>query len=338
MVLPLDLIPLYTYPRNVSLLSVDYLLPIVTVLGIALACIITAKKQKLWMSVWAYYVVTLIPVLGIVQVGGQAMADRYTYLPSLGTFLIAGLVAARIWEKLNALKRFGPVIKPVCAVAAIFLLVCITYLTIKQTRIWKNDMTLWNYVIEKEPAKVSLAYYMRGLLFQGQGNLEKAVADYDMVNALEPFHFEVYHSLGSIHEKMGQTDRAIEDYSMAIAINPRAEEALVSRGILYGKAGLFDKAIEDFNKAVEIDPGYAPAYANRGTAYSRFGQDGRALADFSKAIELDNNYASAYMNRGSLYLKTGNKEQAHSDFRKACFLGEQAGCDALQAGIVNSGR
>jgi Tfp pilus assembly protein PilF len=331
MLAPFELIPLYTYPRDISLFSPNYFLPIIFVAGITLACIIAIKSQKLWISVWGYYVVALIPVLGIVQVGGQAMADRYTYLPGLGPFLVAGLFAAWSWEKLQPLNKRRPAIKFAVAVAAIFIFVSMTYLTVRQIGIWKDDMTLWSYVIEKEPAKVNLAYYMRGQVYQEQGYLEKAMADYNMVNALEPFHFEVYCSRASIFEKMGQPDKAIKDYSMAIAINPRAEEALIRRGILYGKAGQFDKAMEDFNRAIDINPGNPPAYVSRGTAYFRLGQNSKALADFSKAIELDQNYAGVYVNRGSLYLNTGNKEQALSDYRKACSLGNQEGCDALRA-------
>ena len=330
MLVPLNLIPLYTYPRDISLLSPNYFLPVLLVAGITLACIIAMRRQKLWMSAWGYYVVTLIPVLGIVQVGGQAMADRYTYLPGIGPFLIMGLATAWSWEKVNIIKKWSQVFK--LAVVTFFILVFLStvYFTIRQISIWKTSIDLWSYVIEKEPVKVNLAYYMRGLVYQEQGQLEKALADYNMVNALEPFHFEVYHSLGSIHEKMGQTGKAIEDYSMAIAINPHAEKALISRGILYGKAGLFNKAIVDFDKAVEVAPYYPPAYVNRGTAYFRLGQDDRALADFSRAIELDQNYAGGYVNRGSLYLKTGNKEGAVSDYRKACYLGSREGCEALQ--------
>jgi protein O-mannosyl-transferase len=331
MLVPLNLIPLYPYPRDISLLSSNYFLPILLVAGITLVCIISIKKQKLWMSAWGYYTVTLIPVLGIVQVGGQAMADRYTYLPGLGPFLVLGLVTAWSWERLKELKGGGLAIKSAIAAILFFAFVAAAYVTVRQIGIWKTSLDLWSYVIEKEPVKVNLAYYMRGAVYQERGELEKAITDYNMVNALEPFHFEVYQSLGAIHEKMGQTDKALEDYSMAIAINPRAAEVLVSRGILYGKTGQFDKAIADFNKAIEADPGYPPAYANRGTAYFSLGQEGKALDDFSRALELDQNYASSYINRGSLYLKAGNKEGAASDYRKACSLGNQEGCDALGA-------
>lgn len=297
MLVPLNLLPLYTYPRDISPLSLNYFLPVLLAAGITMACVIAIKKQKMWIAVWGYYVVTLIPVLGIVQVGGQAMADRYTYLPGIGPFLLVGLATAWSWERLGRLKRGELAIKSAVAVAAFFVFACAAYITVRQTGIWKNSIDLWSYVIEKEPVKVNLAYYMRGLVYQQQEYLDKALSDYNMVNALEPFHYEVYSSLGSIHEKMGQPDKAIEDYSMSIAINPRAFEVFVSRGVLYGKTGWFDKAAEDF----------------------------------SKAIELDQNDATVYLRRGSLYLKTGKRELAASDYSKACSLGHHAGCDALRA-------
>ena len=104
MILPMNLTPYYPYPKNISLLSEECLLSVILVFGITAACIVMAKKQKLWLAVWGYYVITLLPVIGIVQVGIQAMADRYTYLPSLGPFLITGLGVAWVFKKTEALK------------------------------------------------------------------------------------------------------------------------------------------------------------------------------------------------------------------------------------------
>ncbi len=105
MAVPLNLIPFYPHPRNASFLSLEYLAAIVLVIGITTTCIVIAKKQKLWLSVWGYYVVTLVPVLGIIQVGGQSMADRYTYLPSIGPFLIFGLFIAWCSRKVTRPAR-----------------------------------------------------------------------------------------------------------------------------------------------------------------------------------------------------------------------------------------
>jgi protein O-mannosyl-transferase len=92
--LPLHLSPFYPYPLDVTFFSMDYLLPFFLVIGITILCLGLSRKQKMYLSAWSFYVVTLVPVLGIVQVGRQSMADRYTYLPSLGPFLVIGLGVA----------------------------------------------------------------------------------------------------------------------------------------------------------------------------------------------------------------------------------------------------
>jgi hypothetical protein len=105
MILPLNLVPFYPYPKNMSLFSLENIVPIVIVIVITGTCLTVLRNQKLWMSVWSYYVIAMLPVLGIVQVGDQAMADRYTYLPSLRPLLVIGLIAAKVYEKVSALTR-----------------------------------------------------------------------------------------------------------------------------------------------------------------------------------------------------------------------------------------
>ncbi len=96
MAIPFDLAPLYPYPRYVVLMSFEYLSLIALAGGITLVCIYMAQRQQLWLSLWSFYLITLLPVIGIVQVGSQSMADRYTYLPSLGPFLLIGIASGRI--------------------------------------------------------------------------------------------------------------------------------------------------------------------------------------------------------------------------------------------------
>ena len=364
MIWPLDLIPFYPYPTDVSLFSLEYLFAIVFVVGITIICIVSAKKQRLWLSAWSYYVVTLIPVIGIVQVGRQAMADRYTYLPSLGPFLIMGIGVAWASTKINTLPRWGLIIKLLGAVISIFVLVSMSYLTFRQIGIWNNSIRLWSYVIGKHPERVHLVYYFRGLAFLNTDQVDKAIEDFDMAISLDPYYsdaflnrgtafeiigkfdkaiedfdkaialrtsYEAYFNRGITFEKMGLLDKAIADYDKAIALNPSRYEAYHAAGTLCGKTGLFDKAIEYFNKYIAINPKHAESYNNRGLSYVYIGQVDRALEDFNKAIALDQNIAVTYRNRGNLYLRMGNKEFALSDFQKACDLGDEKGCNALKA-------
>jgi lipoprotein NlpI len=364
MIWPLNLIPFYPYPTDVSLFSLEYLSATVMVIGITVICVVSAQKQKLWLSVWSYYVMTLIPVLGIVQVGRQAMADRYTYLPGLGPFLIMGLAVAWTSRKVNAVTRWNSIIKPVSAAVAIFVLISLSYLTFAQIGIWNNSIRLWSYVIGKHPERAHLVFYFRGLAFLNTDQVDKAIEDFDRAIALDPYFrdaflnrgtalektgkfdkaienfdkaialspsYEAYFNRGITFEKMGQLDKAIADYDKAIALNPSRYEAYHAGGTLYGKTGIFDRAIEYFNKYIAINPKHAESYNNRGLSYVYIGQDDRALEDFDKAIALDQTIAVTYRNRGNLYLRTGKKGLAFPDFQKACDLGDERACNALKA-------
>jgi len=324
MIVPINLAPLYPYPRDISLLSPEYLLPVMLVSGITVACVVAAKKWKLWPAVWSYYVMTLLPVLGVVRIGSQSMADRYTYLPGIGPFLIAGLATAWVYRQ----SKF---VKAICAAAIALVCVSMTYLTLKQIGRWEQNIGLWNYVIEREPTRATLAYYVRGFALEKMDRLEEALNDYTTVITLEPFHLEVYYSRSRVFDKMGLLNEAIEDYGSIIALDPLSYKAYNSRGILYARTGSFEKAIEDFNKSIAINPGFPQAYNHRGIAYSYLDQNDKALEDFSLAIEISRNYSDAYLNRGKLHLKTNNEEHAVSDFQKACGLGREEGCNALIA-------
>ena len=261
-ILPFNLTPYYPYPEKVLLLTLEYFLPLILVVGISATCIVFVKKQRILLTVWVYYIVSLIPVLGIVQVGKQAMADRYTYLPGLGQFLIIGLIAAWGSAKAGAVKRWGLVLRLLSAVMALSVFISISHLTIEQISIWKNTLSLWSYVIEKEPERVPIAYMNRGKVYYQMGQLNKAMEDYDKAVTLKPFDPNYYHNRGLIFAEMRQFDKAIADYDHALALDQRGAENFVGRPF---------------------------CFLARGLAYLAIGQRGRAVTDLKKACELGNN-------------------------------------------------
>lgn len=325
---PVNLSPFYPYPDNISLLSLKYFSATVLVIGISAYGMLTAKKNKVFISVWCYYVITLLPVLGIVQVGLQSMADRYTYLPGLGIFFLIGLLIARISRKIVVSKKWASFAKGIGVTAAAIVLITLGYLTVRQMRLWENDFSLWSYAINTE--KSDTAYWNRGIAFSRIGQYDKAIDDYGAAIALNHNFYGAYLNRGMAYGEMGQSDKALADFNEAIAIYPRYYEAYNNKGMVYGKVASFDKAIAQFNKAIDINPRQPRPYCNRGLAYYLIGENDRALKDLNKAIDLDENYTDAYGARGNLFLRTGNKELAISDFQKACELGDREGCRVRQ--------
>jgi tetratricopeptide (TPR) repeat protein len=229
MIFPWTLSPFYPYPQDPSFFSPEYLFPIAFTIGFTVFCIAIAKKERLWPAVWAYYIITLLPVIGIVQVGIQAMADRYAYLPSLAPFLLVGLAVTWLAGKVSAIKKgvIGP--RLFAAAAVILLLGPATYLTVKQITVWKDDFVLWNYIIERAPERVYFAYMNRGI----------------------------------VYSQMEQFDKAIDDYNIAAALNQSDSQIFVNRGQAYLALGRIQPAIRDFNKACELGDSFgcaAPQY------------------------------------------------------------------------------
>jgi tetratricopeptide (TPR) repeat protein len=247
MVLPVNLVPFYPYPKSVDFLSFKYLLPLVLVAGITIAAVIYArKKQRLWLAVWSVYVVMLLPVIGIMQVAGQEMADRYTYLPSIGPFLLAGLGASWLYKKSQRANRGA--MKALSIGMASLAVLMLSYRTIVQIGIWKDSLTLWNYVIAKEPESGN-AYNHRGLVYGMAGAYEKALEDFRKSVVFEPNDARAHHNLGATYDRLGRYPEAFAEYSRAIELRPDSAEATGNRAILFLRAGDVQSAMIDFQRS-----------------------------------------------------------------------------------------
>ncbi len=322
MVWPLELVPFYPYPnpKEVSLLSFEYLSGIILVSGITMACIASSKKQRAWLTAWGYYVVTLLPVIGIIQVGRQSMADRYTYLPSLGPFILLGLGSAWLYRKGAGNEKSGIIVRHLGSVAAIFIFIAISFLTIKQIGVWKTSSVFWNYVIEKEPAKSYIPYANRGLVYKEEGLLDQAIEQYLIAIQLGPASSDNHRILGAAYELKGLLDQAIEQYQIAVRLAPEDVTAHHDLGVAFEKKGELDEAIGQYQILVKLDPDFAPAYNNLGAAYQKRGLIDKAIEQYRIAASLDPNYGLAHNNLGAAYESKGLIEQAVEQYQIAVKL------------------
>ena len=253
MIWPLNLVPLYPYPKVVSLLSFEHLSAIALVIGITVGCIVFVKKQRVWLTAWGYYVVTLIPVIGIVQVGYQSMADRYTYLPSLGPFLIMGLGAAWIFTKMTPVKKGRVIAQSFGITLALFIFVPMTSVTLKQIGIWRNSFVFWDYVIKNETTGNPIPYFNLGVTYEISGQLDQAMKQYQTAIDLDPYYVQARNNLGVSYVKQGSLDQAIEQYEIAIRVDPSFAQAHNNLGEAYLKKGLREQAVEHFRIAVNLE-------------------------------------------------------------------------------------
>ena len=288
-------------------------LPLWLILGTALllaavtfAVIRKAKRFPYLPVGWLWYTGSLVPVIGIVQVGMQAMADRYSYVPSIGLFIMAA------WGIPELLKKWRYK-KEALAASASLCLLCLFILTRIQVGYWYNSITLADHTLNVTEDNYPM-YMNRGLANYNLGNYRQAIEDYGKALEIVPENAEVLNGRGFIYNAIGDYIHAIEDFNRAIQISPSSANAYDYRGSAYSAMGNYTRAIEDFSRAIEINPKHALAYTNRGFAYAALGSHARAIENFGRAIEINPHYAGAYYKRGFSYQILGRHRQAIEDY------------------------
>ena len=224
------------------------------------------------------------------KVGTQAKADRYTYIPLIGLFIMAAWVIPELLKKWRYRKE-------VLFALSTLILSCFLIITWTQVGYWQNSLLLYDHALEVTDNNY-LAYSNRGSTYLAIGNYKQAIADYD---------------------------RAIES-----KMNPLFARDYSNRGAAYAALGNQKQAIIDYDRAIESNPKYALTYYNRGTAYATLGNQKQAIEDFNRVIAINPKFASAYRNRAFSYNKLGNQQQAYEDLKTAAMLGDEAAQNFLK--------
>jgi protein O-mannosyl-transferase len=278
--------------------------------AITLAVFLKGKKFPYLPVGWLWFVGTLVPVIGIVQVGGQALADRYTYIPLIGLFIVAAWGSREILNK----RRHG---KEILAVSSSLCLLCLLSLTWIQVGHWRDSDTLFDHVLNVTKNNYWL-YNNRGFVSDTRGDHALAIEDFNRAIEINPGYAEAYNNRGVAYNAIGNPVRAIEDFNAAIKYKPAYAKAFNNRAVACMAIGNNTQAIDNFNIAIEIDPQYAEAYYNRAILYQNHGKYRQAIDDYDKAIKFDTfKKAEIFSNRGVAYASMGDHGKAIEDYGRA---------------------
>jgi len=310
MICPVHLAVFYPFETPLPLLEiVSSAMIIILITFIVLAY---TKKLPFLFVGWCWYIGTLIPVIGLIQVGSQAMADRYTYMPSIG---IAIMIA---WGIPSFMKRMN-IKKEILFLASITLLMIFSFLTWLQCGYWKNNFSLYEHAL-KSTRNNHMAHLSLGLSLSVERKFAEAIYHYNEVLRIIPDDLSTYTFRGIAYSEIGQNLKAIENFDKTVKLRANYADDFNNRGIAYFRLKQNDKAIEDFTKAISSKAEYADAFNNRGAALIKLEQPLRAIKDFSKAIQIKPEFAEAYYNRASVYEKQGQYQNAVNDLNKAIQL------------------
>ena len=233
--LPVDLAAFYPILTPVTFSPGDGLM-IAVLLGLTALAVRSRKRKPLWLAVWTAYLVTLLPVLGIIQVGGQAAADRYTYLPMVGPMFLSALGIAWTVERAggNPLRR--TISLQVLGLVVSICFAAMLLRTVHQIRVWRDPVSLWDRVLAVYPTNVPMVFRNRGEAHYKAGDYAKAIEDYTSAIRLDERDYRAYSARGIVRLMSGRYEAALADFDHALSIEPGYDEALYYRGLAFRKA------------------------------------------------------------------------------------------------------
>lgn len=275
---PVNLAAMYPYPHRIDgFLPTEYFIAPIFVILIALLIFIFRKRNRYLVFGSLFFLVTISIVLQLLPVGGAILAERYTYIPYIGYFLILGYAYVYIFDAKSGFKRK---IKPLVNVILVLFILILSYLSFERIKVWKDGEVLFTDQLKKYP-DLPFALNNRGYLYY------KYHEDYE---------------------------KALRDYSRCIEIDSTFHRALSNRGVLYFNTQKYEEAVKDFKNALKYRPDNTDALLGKANTLSYLGRFGEAIPDYDKYLQLEPDDDKAYMWRGIAKFKTGKYEEAINDF------------------------
>ena len=275
---PIDLVPFYPYPVGLGPFNPVVVASMVFLLAVTVACIFSLKRTRLYAALWAFYLITLLPVIGITQSGEHGGADRFTYMPAIAFFILVAVAAARLYESTEGLRRKAAI------AAAVVVVALLSAKTVHQGRVWKDSSTLWTHQIRVYPDAAHPGYYLRAKEYAWLGRYRDAVVDYSKAIEIDPANPEIYFLRAAVRSRfnsmVGGTAEVtaeviaevIADYSNAIALDPEYKAAYINRGSAFLKSRRYKLAVSDLQRVLELDPADTRPYPGLVSAYSAMGR------------------------------------------------------------------
>ena len=300
----------FFYPHPGSSISVPYaVISAVLLLAVTIIILRFAKNHRYLVTGWFWYLGTLVPVIGLVQVGIQAFADRYSYITLIGLFVIIAWGLAELFEKW-AHRRI------VLWTASLMVLSTLAVCTYFQTRYWQDSITLYQHALKVTEnncrAHLSLAKAMLK-----QNRIKEAIQHNNEVLKIKPDDTEAINNLGLDFDKAGKTDEAIGYYKKAIEVDPCDVEAYLNLGSVFIDKGEFGNAVSFFSKALQISPDSLEIRFNLGLALVNSGKFEEAVKIYEEVLRNQPRSAFAHNDFGILLFRQGKFDDAIAHLNQA---------------------
>jgi tetratricopeptide (TPR) repeat protein len=229
---------------------------------------------------WLWFLGTLVPVIGLVQVGIAAMADRYTYFPLVGVFIAVAFGVRDLARRFQFSKAV------VAAAAALTLAGCLV-LTENQLRYWLDSESLFAHALAATKGNNPHAQVNYGVALEQKGHLVEALAQYREVGRIAPDNVEAHYDIGNLLDNSGQPEEALPELFQAVRLKPKLPSLHAALGTVLVELGRFDEAMSQFNEAARLDPAYPWAPFELGKLRLKQGRGTEAIDEFRAALRID---------------------------------------------------
>jgi tetratricopeptide (TPR) repeat protein len=311
MIWPTRLAHLYLHPGR-NLPTWKPVIALVILISVSVAVIYMARRRHdlaPLLGGWLWYLGTLVPVIGLVQVGKQSMADRYTYLPSIGILIMVAWGTARLF---NRWRRRNMVL----GISTGLLLIGLTLCTRAQVRHWKNSLTLFGHGVQATPNNYFIHYHYGNSLYQ-DGRLNEAAFHYQETIRIGPQHMKSYGALAKVFYEQGKIDEAIAVCKKRLRMS-KPDPAIYHRlGQAYARKDAYGPAVQSFKEALRLDPDSVPTHENLAKVLVRTGNPDVVITHLTEAIQLNPNIALTHQALALALKSKGRNEEAITHFREA---------------------
>lgn len=296
---PLDLAIFYPHPMD-TLKGWEIGASLIALAGMTYYAIAIASKHAYVTFGWLWYVITLAPVIGIVQIGSQGLADRYTYVPFIGIFVIIAWGVPDLIERVSGAgsKSRQRQTAALASLAAVSL-VALTGLAYKQVQFWKDDITAWKHAVEVTPENAFSEYNLGRFLHENHKD-DEAVIHYTKAVQIDPGRYDGYNNLAIIYMDRGNYDDAEAALQSALRAKPDFAKAYYNMALLLCKRRRFADSFHYYSEAVRLDPEnsevrtrFASAHCDYGIVLAGEGKLDEAIGHFRMALDIAPTSASA---------------------------------------------
>jgi Flp pilus assembly protein TadD len=296
---PVNLAIYYPYPDHWPMSEV--LCGGALLISISWLCIVHRARHPYLLTGWFWFLGTLVPVIGLVQVGAQAMADRYTYLPYVGLFIMI------VWGAYEVAMRWRYRQYVLGAAGCATILAC-AGITRHQLGYWQNNVTLYRHAVAVTDDNYYMHYFLGVALFN-EGKLDDAIGEYQEAIRIKPDYAAEHYDLGNAMALSGQITNAIAQYQEAIRLKPDYDQAFHGLGTVLGRMGQTDEAIIACREAVRLKPDNAQYHYDLGIILLIANQADGAIAELQEAIHIKPDFTQAqHYLAVALQIKNGSQK------------------------------